>query len=54
MNIGDLFVATFKDNDIDRICDECLHPEMSHVQNRDGAPCMEDDCACDSYFRGPA
>lgn len=51
MNLVDLVFETWKDNEIDRICDECLHPEMSHVHDRDGAPCHERGCDCDNYFR---
>ena len=51
MNLADLFFETWKDNEVDRICDGCLHPEMSHVHDRDGAPCREQDCECDNYYR---
>jgi len=50
MNLGDLLVETFLDNEVRRICDECLHPRASHEYQLKGAgPCIVEDCDCRAY-----
>jgi len=53
MNLADLFIDTYTDNEIKRICDYCLHACAMHEYREDGespyGPCCDIDCDCRAY-----
>ena len=51
MNLGDLVLETFLDNEVKRICAECLDPRASHEYQLEGAGrCLVEDCDCLVYI----